>query len=172
MKTFIYLRGQPGVGKITVARILEKELGWKVFWFHELKNAVYDIVKEHRIPRLMDELTVPIIRYLLDKEKDIIYVRPSPDQETIDNVRNVVLSKPNHRFVLIQLAASYDTLRERVLGRADPYRISTQEALDAYLAERSISKIDDEHIVETSGLTPQQVAHHIMELLQGQNTNI
>ena len=85
MKTFLYLRGNPGTGKITIARQLQQHLGWKIFWFHDLKNAVYNIVQEHRIPRLMDAITVPVIQHLLEKEEDIIYVRPSPDKETIEN---------------------------------------------------------------------------------------
>ncbi len=108
-KYFLYVRGNPGVGKITVARILEKELGWRVFWFHDVKNAVYNIVQEHRIPRLMDEVTAPIISRLLSKGDNIIYTRCSPDKETVDKVRSLVTSDASYTFLPILLTASYET---------------------------------------------------------------
>ncbi len=166
MKTFLYVRGQPGVGKITISRELEKALGWKLFWFHDLKNAVQDIVKEHRIPRLMDEVVAPVARFLLEKGQDIIYVRPSPDKETVENIRRIVSEKTDYRFVVVQLTASYETLLARVQERADPYRISTPEALDSYLREREMAPIEGERLFETDGRTPAQVANDILASLQ------
>ncbi|MBI5138272.1 MAG: hypothetical protein HZA95_00550 [Candidatus Vogelbacteria bacterium] len=164
-KNFLYIRGNPGVGKITVARVLQKQMGWKLFWFHDLKNAIYNIVQEHRIPRLMDEVTVPVVRYMLEKGENIIYVRPSPDLKTVENIREAVQAYPEYTFHVVQLTAPYDVLHERVISREDPYRITNKKDLDAYMGERAMSSIDDEHCVATEGKTAEDVAMTIMRII-------
>ena len=164
-KYFLYVRGNPGVGKITVARILEKELGWKVFWFHDIKNAVYNVVKEHRIPRLMDEVTTPIVRYLLTQGDSIIYTRCSPDKETVDNIKSLVADNDQYTFLPILLTASYGTLLERVKSREDPFRITSKQDLDDYVNNRTTTPIEGELIIDTDGLTPQQVAQKILAVV-------
>ena len=166
MKTLLYLRGKPGSGKITVARILEQQLGFKLFWFHDIKNAVYGIVREHRIPRLMDEITAPILNYLLERKENILYVRPSPDKETVENIRTLTGKDPEYRFVVILLEASYETLQERVQGRDDPFRITSKADLDSYLSERSMAEIPGEHIIQTDALDPTQTAAEIVRIIE------
>jgi len=167
-KHFIYLRGQPATGKITIARILEKELGWKVFWFHELKNAVYDIVKEHRIPRLMDDLTRPILQFLLERGDNLIYVRPSPDKETIESVDSLLKEFPDYDMKVIRLTATYDTLLERVKNREDEYRISTKEDLDEYVNSRAETPFPGEFSVATDGRTPEDIANEIIKIVNSE----
>ncbi|HSX01501.1 MAG TPA: hypothetical protein VLF67_04650 [Candidatus Saccharimonas sp.] len=166
MKTFLYVRGQPGVGKITVARELERDLGWRLYWFHDLKNAVYNIVQEHRISRLMDAITGPVARHLLEAGHDVIYVRPSPDVQTVNVMRQVVAEFPEYRFVVVRLVADYDTLLERATGRVDPYRITTKDDLDEYLADKTMADLDDEVVVPTEGLSAREVAEQVKQALE------
>lgn len=165
-KHFIYLRGQPATGKITIARILEKELGWKVFWFHELKNAVYDIVKEHRIPRLMDDLTRPILQFLLERGDNLIYVRPSPDKETIESVNSLLQEYPDYDIKVVRLTATYETLLERVKNRKDEYRISTKEDLDEYVNSRPETPFPGEYSIATDEYTPEEIAKEIIKIIE------
>lgn len=165
MSHFLYLRGNPGVGKITVAKLIEADLGWKVFWFHDIKNAVSDIVGERRIPLLMDEVTVPILRHLLARDENLIYVRPSADRKTVDGVRAVIKDYPQYQFHPVRLTASYENLVSRVSKRDDPYRIGDQAALDEYLSTRELVELEDEMAVATDELTPQQVAANVIGLL-------
>ena len=165
MRHFLYIRRNPGVGKITVARILEKELGWKVIWFHDLKNTIYNIVKEHRIPRLMDEVTQPVIRHMLQKGESIIYTRCSPDKQTVEGIQRLVANNPDYTFTPILLTASYDTLLRRVGDRNDPFRISNKQDLDEYVNNRATSPIQGELIIDTDGLSAKQVATKILNTL-------
>ncbi len=165
MQHFIYLRGKPGVGKITIARLLEQGLddSWRVFWLHDLKNAVYDIVKNHRIPRLMDEMTQPIIRFMLDRGDNVIFVRPSPDKETVETMVKTLGDYKDLKVSVVCLDASYDTLLQRATSRDDPHRISDQKELDKYLSEREQVPFPGELVINTDGLTPGQVAAKILK---------
>jgi len=165
MKTFLYIRGNPGTGKITLARLISEQMGWRLFWFHDLKNAVSDIVQERRISRLMDAVTIPVLEYLLEKGDDIIYARPSPDKESVEGILAAVASYPAYRFCVVRLVAEYETLHSRVINREDPYRINTKEALDEYLAEKSVMDITGEHIIATDGLTPEEVALKVLAII-------
>jgi broad-specificity NMP kinase len=161
-KHFLFLRGKPGVGKITVAKLIEKELGWKVFWHHDLKNAVYDIVKDHHTSRLMDELMVLVLKFMMERGDNIIFVRPSLERETVEVVAKVLGGNPDYEVHVVRLEASYDTLADRISGRDDPYRISNKKDLDDFFARKVVADIDGEHIIETDGLKPEDVAKKLL----------
>lgn len=166
MKHFIYLRGNPGVGKITVARLLEQQLGWKVLWFHDLKNAVYNVVKQHRIPRLMDQVTQPVIKHLLEQGESIIYTRCSPDKQTVEGVQRLVAAHPDYVFHPVLLTAERQTLLQRVAGRNDPFRISDSADLDDYLNSRQTVPVAGELVIATDELTAEAVAARIVSALR------
>lgn len=163
---FIFIRGRPATGKITVARIIEKELGWKVFWLHELKNTIVDIVKEHRIPRLVDNLTDSILRFIMDRGDNVIFVRPSPDKETVEAIIGLVAAYDNYVIKVFRLSASYDSLLERAANRDDQYRIRTKQELDTYMHERKETPIKGEYIIDTDNKTPRQVADEIIAIIR------
>lgn len=168
--TFLYLRGCPGSGKITVARVLERELGWRLFWIHDL-DGICRIVKNHRIPRLMDEITAPIVRHLLAESHNVIYVRPSRDAETVNRVREIV-GASNHRFVLVRLTAAYHDLWRRVTTRPrNDFRVHDKAGLDEYLDSRPETPIDGEHVIDTGNRSPQMVAGEIRRILEGRATD-
>ncbi len=137
-----------------------------MFWLHDLKNAVYNIVQQHRIPRLMDEITAPVIRHLLDQGHNIIYVRPSPDKQTIDQIKDVVDAYPDYQLHNVRLIASYDNLLQRATSRDDPHRISNKEDLDEYLLSRQTTELVGEHVIDTDALAPEQVASRVLAVLK------
>lgn len=159
---FVYLRGTPGSGKITTARIVAERLDYRLFWFHDIKNAVQDIVGSREIHRLMDAVTKPIISTLLETGQSIIYVRPSPDRETVVCVRDLVLGNLRYQWHLITLTASYESLKRRVTNRYDPNRIQDTAALDRYIAKRPFCPFEEETIIDTTNLAPDDVADRIV----------
>ncbi len=163
-KTLIYLRGEPGAGKSTVGRILAEQLGWKLFWIHDL-DAICTLVGSSKIPRLMDTVTEAVIRELFRKGDDFIYVRPSRDKETVSGIQFDARSH-GYRVVLVHLSANYDTLLERVTHRTgNGHRITTKAGLDEYLQGREPQFVAGETIIFTDTLTPEEVAAKIKGLL-------
>lgn len=170
MKTFLYIRGVPGTGKITVARILQRGLRWKLFWLHDL-DAIWKVIGSHDVPRLMDQVTAPILRHLCATGENIIYVRPSRDAETVMAAKTIA-EEHGYRVVVVRLVADYATLVERVENRpASEFRASSRNDLYAYL-KRPVSiagvlgdDLWEEQIIHSHGVTPDQVAVAITSLL-------
>ena len=111
-RQLLYLFGEPGTGKITVARILQKRLGWKLFWLHDL-DKVCAIVDRYPLPRLMDKISLAVLEELMAEGQDLIYVRPSRDMQTREGVRDLA-DLNNYVTYSICLGALYDTLVDRI----------------------------------------------------------
>lgn len=167
-KRLIYLFGDPGTGKITTARVLQRQLGWRLFWLHDL-DAVCRIVGRYPLPRLMDDISLRVLQELMWDGQDLIYVRPSRDAETRTGVKRLAESR-GYRVWPVRLWASYDTLIERVeergkgIGVRESFRVTTKSQLDEYLNARpGIVNQAGECLLNTDGRTPEQVAGEILE---------
>lgn len=165
MPTVVYLRGIPGTGKRVVSDILERDLSWPVLWVH-LFDPLYKAIGEYKVPRLTDRLMKAAAMYLMDIGRDFIVARPSRDFASVEKMR-LVAALRDYRFIPVRLTASYNTLITRVTRRwhESPYRLTTKEALDEYLAARPESDFPGETVIDTDKLTPEQVAGKIKELL-------
>jgi len=169
-KKFIYVRGMPGVGKITVARILKDKTGFNLYWHHDIKNAVQRVVEKYRIPRLMDKVQIPIVKDLLEDNKFIIYVRPSPDIKTVNSVKKLIKKYSNYSFYLFTLVADRETLEKRVKSRKDPYRICTTEEFDDYFTNKpKFRKVKNDFWIDTSNLKPEEIADIIINQINKQS---
>ena len=168
-KVFIYIRGLPGSGKITVARLLKKKLQnhYHLFWYHDLKDAVRRIVGDLRIPLLMDEVTKPIIKYLIQNDKNIIYTRASSRSEGVKKIKNLV-EKGGYKFYLITLTASYEELVRRLSKYRGSQRPFGKSDLDGYLdIKPKMKKLGTyDFWIDTTQLSPKQVTNNIMERLK------
>ncbi len=167
-KTFLFVRGLPAAGKITVAKELEKQLGWKVVWLHAIKNAIYDIVKEHDLSELMRQVLEPIVEYLLQRGDSVIFVRPATETETVRRMERLVNSYPGYRFCLVTLTADREELMRRAIARQDPYRINNEERMDEYFSRSGVLEVygPDELVIDTTGLTLTEVIRSIRERFQ------
>ncbi len=167
MKTLLFLRGDPGSGKHTVGRILAADLGWRLFWLHAL-DPVLKIVGgrplDADVAELMQNLSETILMHLMEKEEDIIYIRPDRTGAATEELRSAIKAWPNYRFVPVRLTASYETLVRRVHGRTSPEgtdRCDSAARLDEYQAARPFGEVEGEFLVNTDLLTPQQAAEAI-----------
>ena len=166
MKHFLFIRGLPASGKITIARELEKKFGWRVLWIHGIKNAIWDVVKKHDLRELMRQVLDPIVKFMLDEQLDIIFVRTAMDQETIERVREAVAKYPDYRFDLVTLLADKSTLLDRVKSRPfDEHRPSDEKSLDEYLARIPAHEQHDERelVLDTTAMNVDDVVVRICE---------
>lgn len=166
-KRILYIYGPPGTGKITVARILEKKLGWRLFWLHDL-DSVCSIVGRYPIPRLMDRISAAVLEELMDDGKDIIYVRPSRDRETVLRVLALAESK-GYASYPVRLWADEETLLRRVRRREmSKYRVSNWQQLQNYLNGRPESSNEvHANTISTDDATPEKVVECIINEVLG-----
>ncbi len=167
MPVCLYIRGAPGTGKHTVARILERDLGWPMLWVHQF-DAVYKAIGEYKVPELTDRLIEATADHLARQGNSFLIVRPSRGIAGLDRLwkRN-----SSHWFQYtitpVRLTAPYAVLAQRVTRRSyeSPCRITTREGLDEYLGARPEESYPGEHVIDTEKLSPEQVAGRIKELL-------
>lgn len=164
-KRLLYLFGEPGTGKITVARLLKERLKWRLFWLHDL-DKVCSLVGRYPLPRLMDKISLLVLEEMMLSGDDIIYVRPSRDAATIHRVLDKA-KLYNYEATAVRLTATYDELVRRVTKRPkDDFRLNTQEQLDTYRKERKLADdCDSWTVLDTTGLSPERVADKVQELL-------
>jgi cytidylate kinase len=163
--TLLMIRGCPGSGKITVARLLAERLGWKLFWLHDL-DPIFRLVEDHRDATFIDNLTAPILRKLLRANDKLIYVRPARCRDSVDMVVDLT-DKSGHDLKIFRLTASQETLDERVNTR-DPqseFRIGDSSDLAEYVNARLEEPYYGEIVITTDGFTPEQVADSIQMIL-------
>lgn len=175
-KRLLYLFGDPGTGKITVARLLERALGWKLFWLHDL-DEVCKIVGRYPVPRLMDDVSCAVLGELMSCGQDIIYVRPSRSQGSITRVQGTA-HMYGYEVTLVRLMANYSTLVERVESRGLANgqlhtRIGCKRQLDSYLDARPPCPIqEEERCIDTTHVPPEDVAARVLEILRSYNPRV
>ena len=167
-KVILMLRGAPGSGKHTVAQILEKDLGWKLVWHHSL-DEVCRIIGDHKNGALMNEVTAPILKHLMGLGQNIVYVRPAKDRRTIELVHDLA-AQSGYKFILVTLAANYETLCKRVAQREhSEFRVRDKAGLDEYLNrpnEPPINEVDSGWTINTDHHSPRSAADMIMDILE------
>jgi rfaE bifunctional protein nucleotidyltransferase chain/domain len=173
MPNFLFLRGCPGSGKITVGRLLQRDLGWSLFWFHDLDRICVALGQHIRdVPELTNKIVGDVIEHMLANSKNIIFVRPASDWQSVESVRQQVVQHTKYRFHCVTLTAEYETLAKRVetrdmRARKAGFHIRNREGLDEYLAIRKKSAgppaIYEE--IATDNVSPEQTAATIKSLM-------
>ena len=172
MKTLIFLRGEPGVGKLTTAKMLKDVLHWRLFHIHDLDPVarMFDGLGQ---ARLLDDLTGAVLNHLFQSGESVIYVRPSRDLMTVERVLGLARFH-GYRSLVVRLVASQETLEQRVTWRKDeeerkaggPTRVTTADGLRRYQNGRKLAKIEGELVVCTDAMSPAQVSVVIQDELK------
>ncbi len=169
MPTLLFIRGTPGAGKITVARILQTQLGWKLFWLHDLDGVckVLGNGRDGSVAKVMDEITEPVLRYLMSKGENLIYVRPARNRATIERVSDLA-AIAGYRFEMVTLTADYRTLCRRVTkGDRTGNRINRVDELDEYLDNcPPVDDVPTGLVIETDGKSPAFVADYVKHYVE------
>jgi shikimate kinase len=165
MPHVLYLRGCPGTGKNTIARILERELGWPRLWVHHW-DSLYRVIGDYKVPDLTDRLMRVAANYLMEQKRSLLVVRPSRQIRGMDCVREEG-NKFGYTFIPVRLTATYETMLARVESRQNesPFRVNTREGLDEYLNSRKEEEFIGESVIETDKMTAEEVAAKIRELI-------
>lgn len=165
MKCCLYIRGVPGSGKHTVGRLLEHDLGWPMVWVHSF-DPIYKAIGKYKVPDLTDKLIRDVASHLMGEWRDFIVVRPSRQTWGMTVLRDAA-TQYHYKFVVVSLTARYEALQQRVTRRwhESEFRITTAEKLDEYLTERKHQEWEGEHTIDTTEMTPEEVAAKVKELL-------
>lgn len=163
MKIFLFIRGMPGAGKISTARELESRLGWRIFWQHSIRDAIVDIVGDHFISELADEVMKPIIHFLLKQKDNVIFVRSDIDGKMAKYIAKFLKKINGYKLCFVSLTAEKDILLKRCLARSDHHRIPSKERFDKYLRSKPPLKrlYRDELVIDTTKIPVSQVADKI-----------
>lgn len=163
MRTLLFIRGEPGSGKITTARILERELGWPLVWFHDF-DFLRSMLKSDA-DAIIGDAVYATLHGMMGRGHNIIYVRPSRTPETVDRVRKLA-AYHNYRFLLVGLTASYAELCNRVESRERrEYRIGDRNGLDEYLSRPECYEFEGQVAIDTTGISPMAVAERIKAIV-------
>ena len=162
----IVLIGFRGTGKSTVGKILSKETGWKFISsddeiennYGKISNLVSDKGWEY-FRRLEED----VIGNITKEDKTII----ATGGGVVMNSNNVQNLKKNGKFIL--LTASKENIINRIKNSDRP-RLTTgtciEEEVDKILNERMPVYLSiADYIIETSSLTPKDIAEKIIKMV-------
>ena len=169
----IFLYGPPAVGKLTVARELERLTGFKLFHNH----LTADLVKS-----VFDYGTPPYFHLIYKVRRDLIEIASQENisiittfvytPEDVEFVADIVSSVEKHggNVVFVQLEADRTTLNERVAhdARKEFRKLHTIESLDRYFTRwRLGTSVEYDRVltIDNSHLQPLDVAQRIVQHL-------
>ena len=162
----IFLTGFMGAGKSTTGRILAETIGCP---FHDLDSMIVD--RERR--SIAEIFKTDGEEYFRDCETDLLSELPAEKSAVYATGGGIVLREVNRELMrsrgrIIFLRTSWHTLRERLLDSVDRPLVDREKGwkdLEQLWLHRLPLYRDADLIVDTDGITPEQVAKRIARLL-------
>lgn len=178
--TVIILYGPIAVGKLTVANILAKKLGYVVAHNHALNDAVTDIFprESKEYGRVVQKMRITFLREIVQTGTDFIvthcyahdYVNPATG--LLDPVyvqkQKQRLARYGARVCMVHLKADPQVLFERIQGasRKQWKKLTDVETMQKLAVEKdwqTSAPVRDQLIIDTTHLKPEKTAGMIIK---------
>ena len=168
MKTLLFLSGPMGVGKTTACRTLLERLQPGAWldgdWCWMMRP--FSVTEETRA-MVLDNITAVLSRFLACPELDYVLFSWVMHREEIAETILSRLDLEGVRVYRCALLCAPETLRRRLEGdvRAG---LRTPDAVDRGLSYLPLYREQRIAKLMTDGLTPEEIAHRIVECAQGE----
>lgn len=165
----VYIYGMPAVGKLTVAKELEKITGFKLFHNHLTADYVSSLfpLKNEMSNQLKYEVAYKMFEAAAQHDINIIFTMA---HNIIHNgfVENIVkiIEKYNGKILFVKLTCQKDKLYERVIknSRKKFGKAKTIEEMDdIILREKEFSTLKESLIIDNTYISPKKCAQKIKE---------
>ena len=170
----LFIYGPPAVGKLTIARELERETGYKLFHNHVSTDTVKAVFEYGTEPyfSLLRKIRLDMFGAAAKNDISLIttFMYTPEDDEFIANMVEAVEEWYGGEVVFIQLDGDMDTLRRRVVeaSRKEFQKIHTVEGLDACFERWELGgsvHYDNALKIDTTGLSVNEVMEQIWQQL-------
>jgi len=171
----LFIYGPPAVGKLTIARELEKRTGYKLFHNHVSAYFVKSVF-EYGCESYFDLLQkIRLDMFGAAAQHDVSLITtfvyaPPDDDEFLANMVEAVEEWYGGEIIFIQLDADVNTLRRRVVedSRKEFQKIHTVEGLNECLERWELGvtvPYDNVLKIDTTGLSVDEVMEQINQQL-------
>ena len=176
--TLVYLYGPPAVGKLTVARELQRQSGFKLFHNHLTVDAVRPVFDFATPPftEVIHRLRLDVFETAADHGIDVIFTNNSvwgiPEGRALfvafAEEAKIRVQRAGGKVLFVQLTAPTDTLIDRVgsPSRHDLGKLVKPERLRQLLAQLDPAPLHpDDVVIDTAHLQPTEAAARVMSHL-------
>lgn len=175
----IFIYGPIAVGKLTVAKVLSKKLGYKLAHNHHVNDFVEEVFVRHTYEAnfMKEFLRYALLENMVKAKIDIVTThcywhnfvsRTSLTDPQYVKTLEKKLTKLGAKFFPVHLKASNKELLRRVsMSSRKPFRkLHSKEKMREYLKKLDLQtspKLKNNFIIDNTNLSPQKVANVIIK---------